>query len=228
MKYRTNRNEVALRWIRRKPKGGLGSSAVIIGVIGLSTLFCPAAEADCGSAAAQAAMAGNAMQGKPFTLSQEPALQPDADLEQNQPLHEEEHEANPSIVGFWKTTFTSGGIVFNVGYDQFHPDGSENSVDSPAPSTGNVCLGVWEKVGRRSYVVLHPAFNWDAASGKVVSIYIQRVKVTVSPDGKTFAGTFTGDSYDFNGNFLTGSHVEGPVTGARITVRGRFPFPFPF
>jgi hypothetical protein len=140
---------------------------------------------------------------------------------------EEDHEVNPSIVGFWKTTFTSSDIVVDIGFDQFHPDGTENSVDSPAPSLGNVCLGVWEKTGRRDYSEIHPDFNWDPINGKPVSIFVQRVEVTISRDGKSFAGKFTWDSYDFSGKPLVDSHVEGTVTGERITVKGGVPFPFP-
>src|SRR5258708_3454515 len=99
------------------------------------------------------------------------------------------------------------------------------SNDSPAPTAGNICLGEWEKTGPRRFKSVHPAYNynWDTpgitADGiKVVSIFIQIVQVTVSPDGNSFTGAFTWDSYDFNGNFLPGTHLDGTMTGKRITV----------
>jgi hypothetical protein len=226
MSYTTKPNE-----LRRcaesgaNPNCGLGPLRHVIAVIGLCALFGPVANADCGSAAAKGAVLGQTLPGNVFTLPPDPAVQGNTE-EQARSDSGEEHNFSRSIVGFWKTTFTSGGVVVDVGFDQFHPDGTENSVDSPAPSFGNVCLGVWEKTGYRRYMEVHPDFNWDP-TGKAVSIFIQRVEITVSPDGQSFSGTFTWDSYDFAGKPLAGTHSEGTATGERITVRGRFPFPFP-
>ena len=193
-------------------------------VIASCTLFPVAAKADCGSAAGQAAALRRPMSVHAVIQLADPT--PQIDVEDPLSL-EEDHEANPQIVGFWKTTFTSDGTVVDVGFDQFHPDGTENSVDSPAPSFGNVCLGVWEKTGRRRYSEVHPDFNWDPVTGKTVSIFVQKVEVTISRDGKSFTGKFTWDSYDFSGKPLADSHIEGTVAGERITVKGGVPFPFP-
>jgi hypothetical protein len=121
----------------------------------------------------------------------------------------------------------SGGAVINVGFDTWHADGTELALDgSFPPVVGNVCPGVWEKTGRRTYATVHPAFNYDAAGLNVVSIFIERLDVTISPDGGSYGGTFTWDSYDFNGSLLPGS-VAVTVTGTRITVNGPLPFPCP-
>jgi hypothetical protein len=198
----------------------------VAGVIAFCTVFPQRANAQCGLGAALARKAT----GPAFNSLVNP---PQVDLAQPQSESEEhdaeEHRGKPSIAGFWKTVFTSepDGAVVDVGFDQFHPDGTENAVDSPAPSSGNVCLGVWEKTGPRRYTDVHPSFNWDVASGKVVSIFVERLYLNVSRNGKKFSGTFTWDSYDFSGNPLDGSHVAGTVTGDRITVNDPIPFPFP-
>jgi hypothetical protein len=199
--------------------------ATVAGVIALCTVLAPGAQARCGSVAGNPAWV-QILPGSALARSMDRMASVD---DQESPLAaEENHEVVPSIVGFWKTTFLSGDTVVDVGFDQFHSDGMENSVDSPAPVTGNVCLGIWEKTGRRHYAEVHPTFNWDVSSGKVTSIFIQRVEINVSQDGKSFTGTFTWDSYDFKGNPIAGSHVAGTVSGERITVKGTIPFPFPF
>ncbi|HEX4770535.1 MAG TPA: hypothetical protein VH351_06885 [Bryobacteraceae bacterium] len=197
----------------------------LVGCTALLTVFAANGVASC-AAAAQAATGRQVFPGFATVSPQDQTRQPDADEQLS--ASEDSRDSNSSIVGFWKTTFIAGGLVMDVGFDQFHPDGTEISVDSPAPSFGNICNGVWERTGRRQYSEVHPAFNWDASSGKVVSIFIQRVEIRVSHDGKNFSGTFTWDSYDFNGNPLPDTHSEGSVTGERITVKGPFPFPFPF
>jgi hypothetical protein len=211
---------------RRTTDRMLSVSVTLAGVIAFFTVFAASGVASCASAAAHASTSGQVFPAFGMPSPQDQTSQPDAD-EQQTPS-EESHDGKSPIVGFWKTTFTSGGVIVDVGFDQFHPDGTEISVDSPAPSFGNICSGVWEKTGRRHYSEVHPSFNWDASSGKVVSIFIQRVEIRVNRDGKSFSGTFTWDSYDFSGNLLPASHSEGSVTGERITVKGPFPFPFPF
>jgi hypothetical protein len=60
-----------------------------------------------------------------------------------------------------------------------------------------------------------------------VSIFIERLNVTISRDGNSYQGSFTWDSYDFQGNLLSDSSVAGTITGTRIQVDSAFPFPFP-
>jgi hypothetical protein len=74
---------------------------------------------------------------------------------------------------------------------------------------------------------VHPAFNFDSTGTTVVSIFIERVQVVIAPDGNSFTGAFTWDSYDFSGHPLPGTHLVGALTGTRITVGAPFPFPFP-
>lgn len=133
----------------------------------------------------------------------------------------------PSMTGLWKSVLVSDGQVMMVEFDTWHNDGTELGLDGLFPPvTGQVCPGVWEKTGTRTYDTAHPAFEYDSTNTQVVAIFIERMHVTISADGNSFEGTFTWDNYDFNGNLLPGS-VSGTVTGSRIRVSAAFPFPFP-
>jgi hypothetical protein len=190
----------------------------MMGALILCALFARGAFAACGSSAQH--MRATAVSTPPL-----PALQESAPSDVLSEQSEDEHE--PAIAGLWKTVFVSGGAVVNLGFNTWHHDGTEWALDgSFPPSRGNVCPGVWEKVGRRTYVTVHPAFNYDASGVNITSIFIERLKVTISRDGNSFEGTFRWDNYDFEGNLLSGS-VTGTVTATRIKVCSPFPFPFP-
>ena len=198
-------------------------------------MFTAVASANCGNVAPHSGgqrMAPSAtLSDLAWRLAQGNALQtPDGAETALQGEGKGDHD-NSDLVGFWRTTLVSdAGLVVDIGFDQFHPDGMENAVDSPAPSSGNVCLGIWEKAEHRPwrYEDLHPSFNWDA-SGNVISIFVERLQIySIARNGKTFSGTFTWDSYDFQGNVIPDAHVEGTLTGDRITMRGSVPFPFAF
>ena len=122
---------------------------------------------------------------------------------------------DPSIVGLWRVTFTVGGQIVDEGFDVWHSDGTEVLNDTVAPSTGNVCLGVWQQTGRRTYKLKHPSWTYDA-NGVLTGTAIIRENVTIDRSGRTFSGTQTLDVYDLNNNLLF--HGEGEITGKRITV----------
>jgi hypothetical protein len=191
----------------------------VLVTVALSSLWVPAATAACGSSAQRLPPR------KSSALQLQPPLQdPDSD---GVAVEEPERGKGPSMTGLWKTVFVAGGAVINLGFNTWHSDGSEWALDStPGPVQGNVCPRAWEKVGRRTYAMVHPAFNYDPSGVNVTSIFIERLRVTISPDGETFEGTFTWDSYDFEGNLAPGS-VAGTLTGTRIKVSAAFPFPFP-
>jgi hypothetical protein len=192
---------------------------ILLVTVALSSLWVPAAAAACGSSAQRLPPSVSSALQLPPPL-QEPASDGVA-------AEEPDHRRGPLMTGLWKTVFVSGGAVVNLGFNTWHSDGTEWALDStPGPPLGNVCPGVWEKVGRRTYATVHPAFNYDPSGVNVTSIFIERLRVTISPDGETFEGTFTWDSYDFEGNLLPGS-VAGTLTGTRIKVSAAFPFPFP-
>jgi len=125
------------------------------------------------------------------------------------------NSADPSIVGLWKTTFTSGGQVVDEGFDQWSSDGTEILNDDPPPQTGNVCLGVYVKSALSTYKLKHPSWTFDA-SGNVNGTAIIRELVIIGQGGNTYSGTYTIDVYDLEGNHL--AQFGGTISATRITV----------
>ncbi len=144
-----------------------------------------------------------------------------------------------SVVGMWRVTLISdgtaypgiipAGVVADFGTQQWHSDGTEFLISGGrAPSTGDVCMGVWEQIGNRTYKLKHIALAYASSDtppsqhGPVVpAAYVGpgiiREVVTVSPSGKTFEGTFTIDQYARDEVTLL-QHVAGRITGTRFTV----------
>jgi hypothetical protein len=135
-------------------------------------------------------------------------------------------EKNSSIVGFWHFKFTSkgnegigipDGAPIDAGYAQWHSDGTEiTNSGAISTITGNICMGVWQQVGLRTYKLNHFAIVFDSAGINVIGPANIKEEVTVSPDGNSFAGTFTIDKYTEAGN--SNGHVQGTVAATRITV----------
>jgi len=143
---------------------------------------------------------------------------------------EEQSAPEPSIVGMWHVKFIAMGnegipdkTEVDAGYSQWHADGTEilNS-GGRAPSTSAFCLGVWEQTGVRKYSLNHFAIAWDPTpsnsdpNGVILGPASIRETVTVSPNGKSFSGTFTIVQYDETLKKL--AEVKGNITGTRITV----------
>jgi hypothetical protein len=122
--------------------------------------------------------------------------------------------ASPAtIVGLWNITFTSGGEVVDVAFDAWHSDGTEILNDYTNPIEGNVCLGVWEQTGPRTYKLKHPSWSFDN-TGTLLGTVIIGEKVTVSTDGNSFSGSYTYDIYNVAGVFQV--EYTGQVKATRI------------
>lgn len=122
---------------------------------------------------------------------------------------------DPSIVGLWKTTFTSGGQVVDEGFDLWNSDGTEVLNDDPPPQTGNVCLGLFVKSALSTYKLKHPSWTYDA-NGNLTGTAIIRELIFMGPGGDTYHGTFTIDLFDLDGKHLT--QFGGTISATRITV----------
>ena len=105
--------------------------------------------------------------------------------------------AKEPIVGFWRVTWTdasSGAVVLDV-WDVWHSDHTETQDDTSPILFGNVCQGAWMSLGKRSFGLTHPAFNFltspENQEGLVdtTSSTLVLERVTVAIDGKTFKGT---------------------------------------
>ena len=131
----------------------------------------------------------------------------------------------PSIVGFWHFKFFLGGNEIDAGNQQWHSDGTEilNSGARP-PIIGDFCLGVWEQVGPRHYRLNHRGLGWNDTGTAFQETDVFLFDVYLSPDGNSYAGTFTLNVYDEKGAPM-GSPAKGTVTASRITVNTLKPGP---
>lgn len=121
------------------------------------------------------------------------------------------------ITGFWKIQLAlPDGTVIDQGYATWHADGTEIINSSRPPISGNFCMGVWKRTGRSTYKLNHFAMGWDASGTNFVGPTNLKEEVVLDRSHNSYAGTFTVDQYDTNGNVI--GHAAGQVTGHRITV----------
>jgi hypothetical protein len=198
-----------------------------LAMVALSILVVPAAKAECRASSHNQAMFAVG----PQSL-QDPAVMEKEDLSEQadspQPRDQEQNDSSVTIVGFWKKIWLSGGALNDVGFEQFNVGGTELVNDAPPPAGGNnYCLGAWERIGKRTYSLVHPFFVFDDSGKTAIAIAIEKSQIIVSRDGNTFKGTWTQDNYDFSGNVLQGFHFDGTFTGTRIAPGLPFPFPLP-
>jgi hypothetical protein len=126
------------------------------------------------------------------------------------------------IVGFWHVKFISkgtgfipDGTVVDMGFSQWHSDGTEILNSSRPPATSNFCLGVWAKTGPSTYKLNHFALSSDL-NGNMIGPANIREDVTLDTNGTSYSGTFSISQYDTSGNLLV--HIVGEVKATRITV----------
>jgi len=130
-----------------------------------------------------------------------------------------EAQAREPIVGLWSITSDDGhGTVDHI-FSGWTSDGLEFDQDVVPVLALNDCYGTWLKIGKRTYGITHPFYNfkyfpfngegdetdegtWDGTSS------VLTYTVQVSKDGKTFTGkgSFTvidgADPYDPNAQVL--------------------------
>ena len=132
------------------------------------------------------------------------------------------------IVGFWRQNLVSKGTegvpdgkVLESGLSQAHSDHTEILNSSRPPISGSFCLGVWEKVGERTYKVNHILLAWNSTGTTFIGPTDLHEEVTVDPDGEHYSGTFTLENYseDSSGRLtLILPVVHGVTNGTRIKV----------
>ena len=145
------------------------------------------------------------------------------------------------IVGMWHVKLTatsvSGapvpvGAEVDAGFQQWHSDGTEMLNSGRPAANSNFCMGVWAQVGLNTFRLNHFAISYtqgpapDPQSGPTntlqgpTSIVEQ---VTVSPDGKTFKGTFTITDYKETDTPQGSSiswldTISGTIAGTRVDL----------
>jgi hypothetical protein len=199
-----------------------------LAVIALSILAAPALKAQCVARARN----GGTFAPELRSLQEPAALDQEGSSDQAgspEALDQDKKDSNVTILGLWKNIYFAGGALNDVGFRQFNAGGTELLNDSPVPDgRNNFCVGVWKRVGARTYDLLHTFLVFDSSGKKPIAIAIEQSRIIVGRDGNTFRGTWTQDNYDFSGNVMPGFHFDGTVTGERIAPGLRFPFPFPF
>jgi len=138
------------------------------------------------------------------------------------------NEDGPGMVGLWHLLFIAegntgaglppDGTVVDNGLSEWHSDGTEATLDSRPPATGDVCLGVWKQVGPRHYMLNHFGIAFDPTTDPNTPLGYAHIPqdIVISRDGKTFTGTFVIDQYDATGNLLV--EIKGKLVGTRITL----------
>jgi hypothetical protein len=139
------------------------------------------------------------------------------------------------IVGTWRFNFVSDGNAYPVpipygapidfGTQQWHSDGTEFIISGGrAPSSGDVCMGVWERTGPRTYRMKHVALAYlssdstpAASPATFLGPAVMHEEVALSASGKSFEGTFTIDQYAKDETTLI-EHISGKVTATRLTI----------
>jgi hypothetical protein len=123
-----------------------------------------------------------------------------------------------SIVGLWHVLLVSDGQPFDEGFDAWHSDGTEILNDTappqPANGAGTVCLGVYKKIGPRTYKLKHPFWSFDA-NGNLAGSGVLTEIVTLDAGGNSYHGSFTFDLFDLSKNLIF--EATGDLTAERIT-----------
>ena len=144
-----------------------------------------------------------------------------------------------SIAGMWNVTFVSDGVPPNpvpagvttdFGTVQWHADGTEFMISGGRPpSTGDVCMGVWEQTGPFTYKLKHIALAWVSSDtppsmggpgpspAQFLGPAVIRQVVTLDKSRDKYQGSFTIDQYNADESVLL-VHVSGTITGTRVTV----------
>jgi hypothetical protein len=194
----------------------LRSLMVVLGTVAFGTLLVPMASAGCADP-----FQGKGAHVSPQSWNGQTYFGP-ASL-----LQASDHDFDDPIVGMWQVKFIAkgnigpglppDGAVIDNAYAQWHNDGTEIMNSSRPPITQSFCLGVWERVGFRHYMLNHFAISWDPAtdSNNPQGPANIREDVILGRDGKTFRGTFTIDQYDQSGDLLV--EIRGLLSAIRIT-----------
>lgn len=125
----------------------------------------------------------------------------------------------PTAVGLWQATFNGDDGTQFVGFETIYADGNELLIDNSAPATDNVCSGVWEQTGPRSYLINHPSWDFDT-SGNLINIVVLTDTLTVDPRGNKYTGSETVTVYDPTLTTIE-YQVSGTITGTRISARSK-------
>jgi hypothetical protein len=214
-----------------RPRCPLAIGGIALGLAALATFATPA-RAGCG----QFDPGDRAPSfGDPPALSRPGIVQAvfrpgDAELV---PVRDDEDAREAGIVGTWRFAFVSDGTAYpmqipygalvDFGTVQWHGDGTELMISGArAPSTGDVCMGSWERTGPSTYTLKHIALAWASADSMppasppaYLGPAIIREVVKLDRARDRFEGTFTLDQYAKDEVTLL-EHISGKVSATRF------------
>jgi hypothetical protein len=129
-------------------------------------------------------------------------------------------DQSESIVGLWEFKFVGFGPDY--GTQAWHSDGTELIYSAGQnPETGDVCQGVWRKLGPSTYSLNHIAMGRPAPGAPFgLRIHIHAV-VKVDESGNNYSGKYKAAVYSVTEADPFDESVEvasgtGVLTGARV------------
>jgi hypothetical protein len=125
-----------------------------------------------------------------------------------------------SVVGLWNTTYLlgEGPDVYDQAYQQFHADGNENMLSRGLPpSLGNVCLGIWKRVGPRTFTVKHVAWNWNG-DGSFAGTFSMNVTFRLDRRAARYTGTWEARNFAPDGTLIPELNAGGVVNAVRVAA----------
>jgi hypothetical protein len=167
----------SMRWERR-----LRGMLLVLGLVGLTA---------AGQATAACTDGGKAAPKLPdIARMVEAVYHPGQASGSLMPVTEEYNEEGASIVGLWE--FKLAGFATDWGTQAWHSDGTELMFSGGQnPETGDVCQGVWRKIGPLTYTLNHIAMGYFSPGGTFGDRVHFHMVVRLDPSGKTFSGRYT-------------------------------------
>src|SRR5690606_24983173 len=139
-----------------------------------------------------------------------------------------QNNGGQSPVGMWHAVLQLGkdGPVYDEIIEHFHSDGTELLIsNSLPPAVGNICIGVWKRVGSRTFRLKHMTWNWSGEMNEAFGVpgthtghFELELNFRLDERGKTYRGTWLAKNYDLAGNHIPELDAEGVVRGTRITA----------
>lgn len=124
------------------------------------------------------------------------------------------------VVGLWQ--FRMSGFSVDWGTQAWHADGTEIMFSGGQnPETGDICQGVWRRVGPSTYTLNHIAMGWLApGAGFGIRIHFHMV-VKLNASGNSFSGSYKAAVYSVSPTDPFDESVQvasgtGTVTATRV------------
>jgi hypothetical protein len=132
-----------------------------------------------------------------------------------------DYDEDDSIVGLWK--FKLSGFLKDFGTQAFHAGGTETMFSAGVdPATGDICQGVWRRIGRSTYTLNHIAMAWTAPGAQYGVLIHIHMTIRLARSGDAFTGHYSVSLFsatpenpfdESGGAFATGL---GDVTASRV------------